>query len=180
MNIIKEFNINIDEVERLVNGSLDGLEFLGEGSSRIVYAMNDDIVLKIPKNDFGNAQNQNEHKIYKRYKDTQYQEFLAPCFNLLIGDKQVNLMVRTEPISEEMELEVEFSSLSMMIGVFGKEDQYKLFTEFLEILLDNSLLEGDLHEMSSWGFYKSIPILIDYGCTEQIFQNIKNQGLIAV
>ncbi len=86
-------------------------------------------------------------------------------------------MVRTEQITEEMEHEMELYDLSNLLLEENMDDtRYIKFMEFFDILLDNNLLKGDLEEMSSWGYLNNQPILIDYGCTYEIYKEIEKMN----
>lgn len=73
---IDEFLVN----DKNVNNITDEMEFLGEGSSRTVYAINDELVLKVPNcisGDYnGRTHNKREASIYQHASD-EHKKYLA-------------------------------------------------------------------------------------------------------
>jgi len=128
-------------------------EFLGEGISREVYAINKDYVVKIAKLDDGEYQNRVENHVYT-HATKNLIKYLCPIvwfepariimrraipLSSLISDKYINL----KTIRKEKE---------------SYDELNKLTTTFI-------LLPDDICSTSSWGIYNNEIVLIDYGCT---------------
>lgn len=121
-------------------------EYIGGGSSRIVYAIDSEKVIKYADNDMGIRQNFTEWQIYNNADDKERQ-ILAPVFGIGYGGRTL-IMGRADTVNQ------------------GPDD---LDYEYLErIIRDYDLLEEDILDPSSWGIYKDLLVCIDYGCTKEI------------
>lgn len=128
-------------------------DFLGEGISRKVYALDNKYVIKVAKDKEGVYQNKVEHFVYS-HVNIKLKKYLAPiaCFkpNLVI-------MERAVPLSNTDE--------NNYINVFNFYKDANFFKD-LSYLADRFyLFYEDLISYSSWGILKDKFVLIDYGCT---------------
>ena len=165
------------------------LKFLGEGSSRIVYDIDDYTVLKMAKNRKGIAQNMIEAE-----PDFQKYDIMAKIFR---ADKMHTyiIMEKADKVTgEEFE---NFTNLKMhelksylsnvKKKLRGQNYDKKLVEKYKEDNAGNDFLEeteaamerfnmssGDLAKASSWGRVrrdgKYAMVLIDYGLTSAVYQ----------
>lgn len=132
--------------------------FLGEGISRRVYAIGDGNVIKIAKNMDGEYQNAVEVYVY-RYASYRLKRRLCPV--LWHGRKGL-VMPRAVPLQESYPFETIDLDLIAADENFVR-DVWKLGRQF-------DLLREDLVAASSWGYLWGQPVLIDYGCTEELHE----------
>lgn len=127
--------------------------FLGEGISRKVYALDNKYVIKVPKNKDGIYQNKVEHYVYTHI-DYKLKKYLCPiaCFkpNLMI-------MERAVPICH--------SAKEKYINVFNFYKDPNFFKNLCTLADKYYLFYEDLISTSSWGIIDDKYVLIDYGCT---------------
>lgn len=171
------------------------LQKLASGSSRIVYKIDDEKVLKLAKNDKGVAQNEVEIE-YGQYNDIK--DIVAKIFDY---DEQNNLWV-------EMELarKVKASDFKNIVG-YNFEDiktaihnvgvdsgnlrrvaKYEMSQELAGDMWENEFMYelfsfignyavpvGDLQRLSSYGLVKrdgqDTIVLIDYGLTHDVYSS---------
>jgi hypothetical protein len=80
-----------------------GLQFLGEGHSRVAYVLSSSKVLKIALNSLGNEANKVEAEVYKKYP--QFHEILVP---ILDNDQQYKWLISdlVYPAEEESDQKI--------------------------------------------------------------------------
>lgn len=126
-----------------------GLEFLGSGATRGVFALSDSTVLKLAIDSEGSDANKTECSVWKTVHPRQ-RPWLAPIYECA-EDYSWLVMARTELIPEELKSEVSFyekAGISRDLGI-----------------LDTGLLE-------QWGYLDGRIVLIDYGESgEEFFEN---------
>jgi hypothetical protein len=128
-------------------------EFLGEGISRKVFALNDEYVLKLAKDEEGYYQNKIEQHVYS-YCPVKLKKYLCPiaCYK-----PHLLIMKRAEPLASVI------GEKYVNLKTLRKEP--KLFDD-LNYLADKFyLFYEDLICVSSWGSLNSENVLMDYGCT---------------
>lgn len=131
--------------------------YIGTGSSRMVYDLDNGYVAKLAKNEKGFAQNMTEYRIYL---DARYHLF-APIIDVSY-DYKILIMQKGEKMQSYHDLFRYFEVTS--------------FRELLRldslqwIVLRYHLIEADLRRMSSWGVLYERPVLIDYGYTNEVMQ----------
>lgn len=157
------------------------LKHLSSGSSRIVYSFNNDIVIKLAKNDKGIAQNKAEAniKIKSKYinkilkKSKNYSWIQVPYLEK-INVKDFKKMTGLD--FEEFGASIRYALKS----ISGNSDKEKpsnyeevsksdIFKDIKNIGKKNKLMPGDLARISSWGEKDNNPILIDTGLTKDVF-----------
>lgn len=132
-------------------------KYLGEGISRRVYAIDEKYVVKIAKNNDGYFQNRVEKYIYDN-AGKRYRKYLCP---IVWNRKKMLVMRRALPLSLICnDNTVDISKLS------ADRDFVK---EVNELALIFHILYEDIVATSSWGIIDKEPILIDYGCTNDIY-----------
>ena len=125
--------------------------YLGEGAARMVFALNNDLVIKVPKNEFGIFQNCIESYIYSHAED-QFKRYLCP---IVWYQPELLVAVRAIPIDDEKEY---FNSLRIFCG------NITFYQDILAISKTFYLSKDDIRATSSWGKLNGEKVLIDYGC----------------
>lgn len=128
-------------------------DFLGEGIARKVFALNNNLVVKVAKDEDGLHQNFVESYIFKNapYKLKRY---LCP---ILIYNKRIVIMPRAEV----------FPNIRRKTFINLKElrDEPSIEDDISELGEKYFLFKQDLYVYSSWGIINDNYYLIDYGCT---------------
>lgn len=129
--------------------------YIGTGSSRDVFDLQNGYVVKVAKNIAGIAQNQTEYAI-SNYDDS-------------------NLFARVISISNDfyflvMEKADKIDNISDVFMYFNVSDKRELFhlKELQNIKKKYNLLLGDFDRKSNWGIIKGRPVIIDYGFTREV------------
>ncbi len=131
---------------------------LGIGSSRIVYDLNDGLVVKIAKNIRGISQNEAEYKTYSVHKSSLFAEIIA-----VSEDYHFLIMPRAKKI-KNISTVLKYYNVNSIKSLFNKD---KLIISDIH---DNDLSKNDLYRASSWGFINNVPLIIDYGLTHSIYK----------
>lgn len=174
------------------------LQRLSSGSSRIVYQIDDEKVLKLAKNQKGIAQNQNESDYY-----LQSNELFAKVFD--VDDNglwiEMELARKAKPSDFKKIIGYDFETIKAFIAwyangysrhqhiinqkyinIFDSEEfnegfnNYNIFYD-IEDYLGNYTIEsiGDLQRISSWGVVKrdgeDALVLIDFGLTDDTYNS---------
>ena len=165
---------------------------LGSGSSRIVYRVDNNKVLKIAKNAKGIAQNEVE---INWYGESYYDSIIA---NVIDYDRENSLWVEME-----LAFKVKNSDFERLWGVkiddlkkylsnmdrenHGKKGFYDIPTDIkykldesedvntlVSFMLDSDSPSGDLGRKSSWGLVNrkngEYLVLVDFGLTNEVYQ----------
>ncbi|MDD3223832.1 MAG: hypothetical protein PHX70_03835 [Clostridium sp.] len=135
-------------------------EFLGQGASRIAYGIDDNYVIKISKNRTGKYQCKTEHFIYNDLKP-EYKKYFCPVIWYKPG---MIAMMRA-------------NSFTKILGIkHGSIFDYTtikrnsvFFKNIKKIASHYDLLYPDIKTISSWGILDDKPVLIDYGCTNSLY-----------
>lgn len=135
----------------------DTFEFLGEGISRKVFAINKDFVLKIAKGSEGVYQNKVEYYVYT-HCDERLQKYLCP---ILYFTSRRLIMPRAVPLYFT-------SKKDRKINLDEIRPEPYAFEEINELSKRFHLYYPDVIDKSSWGNFNGENILIDYGCTNEI------------
>jgi mRNA-degrading endonuclease RelE of RelBE toxin-antitoxin system len=170
------------------------LQRLSSGSSRIVYKIDDEKVLKLAKNDKGVAQNEVEIE-YGQYSDID--DVVAKIFDY---DEENNLWVEMElarkvrPSDFKNIIGYSFEDYKLAIRNYGidtgnnKGSKYPLSKQLVEDMWENEFMyemfsfignyavpTGDLERTSSYGLVKRDGqdkiVLIDYGLTHEVYSS---------
>lgn len=127
--------------------------YLGEGSSRVVFGIDNQYVVKCSKSRNGDKQCSKENRIYSKAND-HYKDYLCPIVwykkGMIVMPRAVSLRhligrkaIETSRIRPGKDVHEDLRKLSKKYGLY--------FT--------------DLLSSSSWGFVNNRLVLIDYGCT---------------
>lgn len=137
----------------------ENFKYLGEGISRIVYAIDDNYVIKLSKGIEGKYQSNVEKHIYNNVND-YFKTYLCPIVWFKPG---MMVMLRAKPLKNHIH--------------HRKVDLSKIITDRdcksdMKMMADTfGLLYADIKAKSSWGILEGRPVLVDYGCTRSF--NIK-------
>lgn len=133
-------------------------KFLGEGIARKVYILDEEHVIKVAKGYDGIHQNNIENYVFTE-ADERLKSYLCPI-DWFQPDKII--MKRALPIvdiTKHRSKTIDFAEFYPDRDL--ERDLKRLSSEFY-------LYYKDLICPSSWGIYKDMKVLIDYGCTKTI------------
>lgn len=138
-------------------------DLLGEGSSRIVYGIDNNYVAKVAKNETGYWQCRIEHYIYN-HADRNLKKYLCP---VVWNNNRILIMERTVPLLRFAQRK-EPSIFRIVASNAGD-----LFHRDINRIIDNfDLLYNDTISISSWGILNDMYyVLIDYGCTNKLYHD---------
>jgi hypothetical protein len=125
-------------------------EYLGEGSGRMVFAISNDYVMKVPKNNYGIEQNDIENYIYNDAEE-RFKKYLCPIISYQLD---LIIAVRATPLAITREY---FDNLRIFCG---KIDFYQ---DILDLSKKYHLSKRDIKATSSWGMINKQKVIIDYG-----------------
>lgn len=125
--------------------------YLGEGAARMVFALNNDLVIKVPKNKFGIFQNGIESYIFN-HAEERFKKYLCP---LIRYQPELLVAVRAIPIDDDKEY---LNCLRIFCGNIA------FYEDILTISKTFYLSKDDIRATSSWGILNGEKVLIDYGC----------------
>lgn len=159
------------------------LKKLGEGSSRIVFDLNDGYVLKLAKNIKGQEQNSIEN-------DPELQKTkLVPLVKNSHKEDVFLISEKASPIKEkefQSISKINFKDFSETLKLNKKLDDGKIeeIPEKYKDVLENEFYQevynlmnnfdfspGDLGRISSWGILNNKLVVLDSGLTEEIYRN---------
>lgn len=171
--------MNIEEIENIFKKR-------GEGSSRKIYSNKKikGIILKYAYNKKGLEQNATEYNIYTNLKN-KYGHILRPILacskKIVIAKKALPLESLLQQTLRPFEYDeiIYFSIFDILkekkvqaILSLNYLDIYKFKNEVKKLILESDLLEEDIKRVNSWGLINDKLVLIDYGCTNNIFCNL--------
>ena len=130
--------------------------YIGAGSARKVYDLNNGFVIKIARNIKGIAQNEAEFLISNDDESSLFSKvyFLSDDYKYLIMEK-------ANGIKSEKELLNYFK--------IQNKKQLKSNEDIKEVHDKYNLVWADLYKFTSWGKIKDKLVLIDYGYTKEIY-----------
>lgn len=128
-------------------------EFLGEGISRKVFALNEEYVLKLAKGGEGYYQNKIEQFVYS-YSPFKLKKYLC---SIACYKPQLLIMKRAAPLSNNIQ--------GKYVNLKNIRKEVELFNDISELADRFYLFYEDLICVSSWGTLNGENVLMDYGCT---------------
>jgi hypothetical protein len=156
------------------------LKRLSSGSSRIVFVLPDNTVLKLAKNKRGLKQNEAESN--SKMKSKFLNKILAVAKNFAwintrfldkIKEKDFEKMtgINFKDFGEAIKYGLQDVSDNDKIKPknFDKVCKSEIYQELERLGKRFKLMPGDIARISSWGTINGIPILIDAGLTKEIF-----------
>lgn len=136
-------------------------QYLGEGGGRIIYEIDNNYVIKLSKFRGGYRQCETEDYIFHNVQQ-HLKKYLCP----VIWYKEDMLIMRKAiPLAKKRK--EKHKNVFKFLGVSNDDT---LYINIKELVKTFSLLYGDIHSLSSWGILDNRIILIDYGCTNEIFR----------
>jgi len=131
--------------------------YIGSGSGREVYDLENGYVIKVARNKAGIAQNKAEYKISSNDKSNLFAKVVQASndFNLLVMQKADKI-----------------NNILYVWNYFDAKSKRELFNskQLQDIKRNYNLLLGDLARKSSWGIINGRPVIIDYGFTREVRQ----------
>lgn len=130
-------------------------KFLGEGIARRVYALNDNLVVKVAKNNpDGYHQNFVEEYIY--YNSPGYiKRYLCPIYYCT---DRIIIMRRALPYNK-------YLNKNSYINLREIRDEPSVVKDIEDLVSDYYLFRSDIFSSRSWGIVNDSFYLIDFGCT---------------
>ena len=180
----KELNIFLAKIEKLETYD-ERKEFakyyfnkLGEGSSRIVYIIDKNRLLKLAKNDKGIAQNKAEcdhsrkSKIFNKIlkKSKKYSYIIVENLKKLT-EKRFKKLTGFTFKSFEKSFDYKMGSSEDEPKDYDDISKKWFFKELIKVCENYSLVTGDLTKISSFGERNGKIILIDSGLTKKIYND---------
>lgn len=164
MGTDKPLSIPLDLFENIYSSDKHTLErkyeFLGEGASRAVFGIDENFVVKVAKNKTGHYQCHTENYIYSNISD-QYKKYLCPVIwykdNMLFMRRAIPF---TKLLNHRRGSIFEYTNI--------RRDS-TFFKNIKKITKRYDLLYPDIKSITSWGTLDDIPVLIDYGCTNKLY-----------
>lgn len=183
------------QMKRIMDGS--GMEYLGSGSARIVYKLDDDNVVKVAKNQFGLHQNATETDFYiqqefddfltktKEFDDENYRFTVSEYASKLKSNK--DFFTKLEEFhgvnKEDFKDFVNGIHKALMFNdkkgyatvdrVLADNEDNDLLHDMHRLCLETDILPGDFERHSSWGIVNNSgePKLAikDYGLNKENF-----------
>ena len=129
--------------------------YIGSGSGRQVFDLENGYVVKVAKNNAGIAQNKSEYKI----SVNDYSRLFAKVIQAS-NDFKLLIMQKADKINN-------ISYVFKYFNVRSKRDLFNL-KELQTIKENYNLLLNDFGRESSWGMINGIPVIIDYGFTREV------------
>jgi len=158
------------------------LTHLSSGSSRIVYLVDDDIVIKLAKNDKGIAQNKAECNPKMKSKFLNEAIDHAKDYSWMQTHKLKKITAKE--FREMTDIDFDDFGEAIRYGLkkvsgntekdkpknFDKVSKSEIYKEMVRIGKQFKLMPGDLARISSWGTRNGNPVLIDAGLTQDVFE----------
>ena len=129
--------------------------YIGSGSGRKVFDLENGYVIKVAKNMAGVAQNKVEYQISFNDNSNLFAEVIE-----VSRDFKFLIMKKADRINN-------FSHVLKYFNVSNSREFVRL-KEMQTIKWKYDLLLVDLCRKSSWGIIDGIPVIIDYGFTRQV------------
>ncbi|HEX2926245.1 MAG TPA: hypothetical protein VHP38_08320 [Ruminiclostridium sp.] len=141
-------------------------KLIGSGSCRNVYDLGNGYVVKVAKDIRGILQNRTEHTSYQQHKSGFLAEVAA-----ISDNHRYLVMVKARKISD-IRVVLKYYKVKSMNELIKDP----LFTEDIE---NEKIGSNDLKRASSWGIVNDVPVLIDYGLSQSVYNKYyRNQFFI--
>lgn len=163
------------------------LPYIGGGSSRLVFKIDNDKCLKLAKNSKGLEQNENEASIYNDYMSVS--DVLATVYEYDQNNLWIEMQIASKctPTKFKQYAGIDFNSFSSYLNNMFNNYRRKVSlppeveefcneNEFIQGVVEMShnfsLPIGDLTRLSSYGIVSDgRVVLIDYGLTQDTYDN---------
>lgn len=178
--ILQELS-SLKDFEERVDFAKEHWKFLGEGSSRTAFEIDENLIIKIAHNDKGIAQNKVE-------MDPKAQR---PCtLPMVMADAEGKWIIlkNTKPLKEkDFKAKIGIGFTQFMNALFYKfnneSDQWSpprdyeeieklpLFNCLSDLIFKTDQQIGDIDKISSWRELDGEPVLADYGLSRDVFRS---------
>lgn len=159
------------------------LKKIGSGSSRVVYKIDDEKVLKLAKNKKGLAQNKLEIDLYDELENTS--SILAKIFDRDENNLWVEMELAKKMTNKKFEELAGFKLDDMYNFFYGRKINRRIehnlsdeifdteiFMDLQDLVFGYNVSYGDLSRLSSWGVVirdgEETPVLVDFGLNEKV------------
>lgn len=139
----------------IFNIKIGNYRYIGSGSGRNVFDLENGYVVKIAKNQAGIAQNIAEYQISSRDNSDLFAEVIEVSDNFIFL-----IMEKAKKINN-------FSYICKYFNIRNNRELANL-SELQNIHKKYNLLWSDLFRNSSWGIIDGKPVIIDYGYTKAV------------
>lgn len=143
--------------EIILNLRMGNYRYIGSGSGRKVFDLENGYVVKIAKNQAGIAQNRTEYQISFHDNSGLFAEVIQ-----VSNDFIFLIMEKAKKIDN-------FSYICKYFNIKNNRELANL-SELQNIHKKYNLLWSDLFRKSSWGILDGKPVIIDYGYTKAVAQ----------
>lgn len=139
-----------------IKGYNKNYTFLGEGIARRVYALNDNLVIKVAKNEDGYYQNFVEEYVFS-HADSKLLKYLCPIY---YSNSRIIIMHRAIPYKSIKK--------NSVVNIKTLRKEPTAITDIQYLAKKFLLYEEDVYSPTSWGHVFNTNVLIDYGCTSDL------------
>lgn len=152
-NLIKNYEFDFNILESNLRNRV--YKYIGEGSGRRVYDLDNGYVVKVAKNPRGIAQNKVEYDIASKSNTNIFSRVLT-----VSEDYQYLIMERAERIR----------NIYYVMNYYKVKNTRELYhlKELQDISENYNLVLKDLGRASNWGQINNRPVIVDYGFTREV------------
>lgn len=152
-NLIKNYNFDFNILELNLRNRV--YKYIGEGSGRRVYDLDNGYVVKVAKNPRGIAQNKVEYDIASNSNTHIFSRVLT-----VSEDFKYLIMERAERIR----------NIYYVMNYYKVKNTRELYhlKELQDISENYNLVLKDLGRASNWGQINNRPVIVDYGFTREV------------
>ena len=152
-NLIKNYKFDFNILESNLRNRV--YKYIGEGSGRRVYDLDNGYVVKVAKNPRGIAQNKVEYDIASKSNTHIFSRVLT-----VSEDFKYIIMERAERIR----------NIYYVMNYYKVKNTRELYhlKELQDISENYNLVLKDLGRASNWGQINNRPVIVDYGFTREV------------
>lgn len=138
-------------------------ELLGVGFNRKVYALNEDLIIKIPIDDTEKSKKSNliEYEVWNKIKNTEYGKYFCPCINLKNGVLTAKRATAILNTSKYKNIDPKLHYSKFLSSNFKKIDEIELFIDQYN-KKNNKNIKSDF-VADNIGIYNNRFVIVDYG-----------------
>lgn len=163
-------------------------KYLSSGTSRKVYDLNNEYVIKIAFNIYGIYQNQSEVRLCKQYYDSDLILPIVEYSNLWVIQKKVLPITKETSILFKELYDVSFEKICLLIKCVCqhlKQHKIKYYYENINefahsiekfLVSTNTLFFIDYCKYDSWGYLNGKIYIIDYGMDNETYSKYIRNG----
>ncbi len=129
------------------------MKYIAEGGHRVIYQTKDRLICKVPKNDRGLLESQNEYRIYNECRE-DIKQSLCPVVSF---DDNRLYCKQAKSLSQMYEDgEIDFEEIERLI--------HSKWDVVVYLVMNFEIDEVELTLGSNWGMIDGELVIIDYGC----------------